>query len=324
MNGWSRLISGVVATLAGAGVLAGSAAASTTAVIDRFVITRSAGSNPVGQLFYDDQFSNGLAPQNGVLEPAGGGAYFNGDPGTYGLTAAFPQGAEAGGKLSLDTSAGGLVSSASGLQFLRIGATLLSDTIPSNGLGLEPGFNFSVRARIDLVSPVANLDGYGLELTDSSAGNFGNDRLQFMVRRDGSGVALIQLIDQRFEPTGGVSIRADVPLAPPTDTTQLSMFLDHFAANAGAVYASFYYVNASGVVYDPVGGVWTTVLASDSLAAAQYRTYLGATGRIFDDNEGFVRAGFFAVQLVPEPGTYAMLLAGLAVLGWVGQRRIRA
>jgi hypothetical protein len=43
-------------------VIEAEAEPATTPVIDRFLITRSVGSVPLG-LFYDDQFSNNLAPQ---------------------------------------------------------------------------------------------------------------------------------------------------------------------------------------------------------------------------------------------------------------------
>ena len=74
-------------------------------------------------------------------------------------------------------------------------------------------------------------------------------------------------------------------------------------------------------VYDLVSGQYTNILLTDP-AADQYVTYLSVPGRIFLDNEGFVRPAFLSVALVPEPSTYAMLLAGLAMLGWVARRRM--
>ncbi len=318
-TGVARLVAGTAVVAIG---VAMPAHASTTALIDRFLLLRNTPPATALGGLYADEFGNGLAPVHLVPEPIGGGAFANGVAGTYVVSGAFPPGAEAGGKLMLDPNAGALVSTATGTPFLRIGAILATDTDPATAIGLKPIHDFSVRARFDLVTPAAVADGYGIELNDTSPAGPGNDRLQFLVRRDTPGDDVFQLISQRFGTGGGVSFLATAPLAPPTGTTQLALQLNHSAAQVGVVSAAYLYINSLGNVYDPVGGMFTSV-PSASFDADVYRTVLAGTGQIFVDNEGFARSGFLAVQLVPEPGTYAMLLAGLGVLGWFARRRVR-
>jgi hypothetical protein len=57
-------------------------------------------------------------------------------------------------------------------------------------------------------------------------------------------------------------------------------------------------------------------------SAARQLTLGYGDGGVFD-NGGQFDIQMFAVTPVPEPETYAMLLAGLAVLGFVGRRRAK-
>jgi PEP-CTERM motif len=313
----------LVAVAAAANLAPSPAVANTTAFIDRFLILRNVPPDPTLGGLYSDEFSNDLAPVHLVPEPAGGGAFANGALGLYVLTGSFAAGAESGGKLALDPAGGAAVVSGNGMGFFRIGATLATDTTPGTAAGLKPIYDFSVRARFDLVTPAANADGYGIELGDGSPAGIGNDRLQLFVRRNTTGDALIQLVSQRLGPGGStVSLDAD-PLAPPAGAAQITLRLNHAAATVGQVLAGYQYVDAAGNVYDPVSGQFTTVPVN-TLAADAYTTFLGTGGEIFVDDEGFTRAAFLAVQAVPEPGTYAMLLAGLGMLAWVIRRRMRA
>lgn len=317
----TKFIALSLAATTGAGAVGSAAEAATTAVVDRFLVQRnSPPSVPTPVTLYADEFSNGLVPQHLIAEPVGGGAFANGSPGLYGLSGLFPAGAEINNRLTLDPSNGALVTNATGVEFMRLGAVLLTSNNPAV---LGPTFDFSVRGRFDLVTPVAVNDAYGIELNDIfDATNLGNDRLQLLVRRSTQGDALIQLISQRFDPAGGtVQFVAAVPFAPPVGTTQLALQLVHVATDPGAVQGAFLWVNELGNVYDPAAMVFTNVPVTTA-GADQYRTFLPG-GEVFKD-EGFARGGFLVVQQVPEPGTYAMLLAGLGILGWMARRRMKA
>jgi len=315
-----RLLLCVVATTVSIASPSG-AAANTTASIDRFLVLRNTPpTTPTPVTIYADEFNNSAPPVHLMPEPPGGGVFANGTPGTY-FVHGLPGGSEANGRLALDPASGVLVSTATGTGFFRSGAILLTDTNPMSPAGLKPIYDFSVRVRFDLVTPVANFDGYGIELNDSNPSTPANDFLQLFVQRTGTGEALIRLLSQRFA-TGQITVHDTDPFAPPPGAAFVALRLNHSAATVGDVLGGYLYANAQEQVYDPVSGQYTNILLTNP-AADQYVTFLGAPGRIFLDNEGYARAAFLSVALVPEPGTYAMMIAGLAMLGWAARRRRR-
>lgn len=52
-----------------------------------------------------------------------------------------------------------------------------------------------------------------------------------------------------------------------------------------------------------------------------YDASTGVASNLYADNDTVFLAYRVTINPVPEPGTYAMLLAGLAVIGWVVRRR---
>lgn len=72
--------------------------------------------------------------------------------------------------------------------------------------------------------------------------------------------------------------------------------------------------NSTGMV-----DLWT--MSTTGLAAGDY--YVQVTGALISETSGSY-AGNLNITVVPEPGTYAMLLAGLGLVGMAGRRAKRA
>ena len=121
-----------------------------------------------------------------------------------------------------------------------------------------------------------------------------------------------------------------------TNTATDSITFNAFTGGASAIGGNFFGSDISGLF--SAGNI--TLVATDSLGATSSQTITGATTTSF---LGFVSTGTLsslvveAVQgatplwptvdnltlavAVPEPGTYAMLLAGLGVVGFMARRR---
>jgi hypothetical protein len=75
-------------------------------------------------------------------------------------------------------------------------------------------------------------------------------------------------------------------------------------------------------------------VADSNLATASFETFsagvsngvvnMAGSGTAFSDEILWTRADFAATQLIPEPSTYALMLAGLGVVGLVAARRQRS
>lgn len=63
----------------------------------------------------------------------------------------------------------------------------------------------------------------------------------------------------------------------------------------------------------------------NNLGGEQYaHTYTNGTWNDVTNNSGYAGPKYGVVEAVPEPGSYAMLAAGLALLGWTARRKVRA
>jgi hypothetical protein len=285
---------GGAAVIAGSLLLALPAQARMVTEIDEFVITRSplpAGGNLGPGVFYLDAFSDGT-------QPPSGGTFFNGTPGTYSVNGSFPDGAESNGKLRLDSSLGGPFVNAAGIGRIQQLTTLPTDIDPLTQAGLKKSFHtFAVSGLFDLVVPAAIADGYGIHVNDGGpAGR--TESIDLMVRREENNSLVVRFQEQDFL-LGVINTLERDALQAPTGTTQIELRLQREDLATDALTASYrFWVDGSPGSF----------------------TQMSATASFFTNN-GWARGGFFAVQAVPEPGTLALLLPGLAVVAAVRRRR---
>lgn len=271
-----------------------------TALIDQFAVNRFDLPNS-GALFLDP-FEDGVPPPSApnFLPMGSGSASYGVLPSVPG----FPAGAEAGGRLALDASLGASVVTGGGEARRIVRATLLTNTDSTNTtLGLKRNHSFLAAGRFELSAlPAAPGDAFGIELHDAPPGGLISEVSQALVRRSsdpGDANVYISFLKQ-LPGGGGLDLAGNILLAPPANATQIALFLRHATPNTDQITAEYRYWDASGPLSDPIALPGMTTMFT---------------------GEAFVRASFIVAE-IPEPGTYAMLLAGLAMLGWVARRRL--
>lgn len=95
----------------------------------------------------------------------------------------------------------------------------------------------------------------------------------------------------------------------------MSGIYDHtFDMTLASSYNAAFITNNGGTV----SNAFTAFVTGLDAGRAYFNIHTAAPGGF---PGGEIRGFLQPVTLVPEPGTYAMMLAGLAVLGWLGARR---
>jgi hypothetical protein len=150
----------------------------------------------------------------------------------------------------------------------------------------------------DLVAPGGADFSYGLRLQDGTATLPNQDVIDFRVIDRGAGQMAVRLRDQDF--VLGTVTNLETVNIDPTGYDTIMLRLARLDTGSNAVTASFQLLSSSG----PDGAP----------------TDLTATGSIFNHVD-WTRAGFRSTAPIPEPETYAMLLAGLGLLGFMVRRR---
>lgn len=262
-------------------------ATAATFSIDEFSVTRANGN-----LVFRDTFGDGISPPSAPN-------FNNSNSASYSLTGTA--GAETGGRLSLDTSLGALREATDRTgQNLIFDARLLTNIDPTNTTdGFKAGNTFIVNGLFDLNSlPTVPFEGFGIRLSDGGIG-LGDDRLDLFVRRNPINDLVIQ-----FRRVDGlidlVTTFGSVLLDSSHD--QILLKLSKLDAATDTVIGSYSYVDSG------VSGIETAFIN---------------TADIFN-GESVTRASFRAISPVPEPDAYAMMLAGLGLIGWAVRRRVQA
>jgi hypothetical protein len=88
----------------------------------------------------------------------------------------------------------------------------------------------------------------------------------------------------------------------------------------GATDITINWVNGSSQIYTGITGLSNTVWFSGVIDSTPFIS-VTFSGTAPDDGIDFDRLQFRSAGVVPEPETYAMLLAGLGLLGFIGRRR---
>lgn len=253
-----------------------------------------------GNVAFFDGFSDGLAPPNAP-------ALSTGTVTSYTIRGATDPSAviEFAGKLWLTPSLGTLSIGPDGSE-IRQSRVRLNTNIDENvpTLGFNKTATNAFTAIYDLVLPAPG-ESYGLRLGDGHSDPFYNDILDFTVLNYGGSVALAwarRTWDVPYTFIDGVL--PDIPNG--ADQIVLSLAKEDAASNAIRAYYGFYDSSTSSLI----GSM--TALAPLTTAF---------------NGESFARMELLTMSInapVPEPETYAMLLAGLGIIGAAARRRQKA
>lgn len=256
--------------------------------IDDFSVIRN------GTTFFHDGFGDGVPPPSG---PNGAG--------TYDVHGSFPSTAESGGKLLLDTANGALSANPDGEARINQRVRLLSNTDSADlTKGLKSDDTLSLTGIFSLTTPSGVFNPqYSIRFNDASASTQ-HQIVQLQVRlNSATGLADVRYILQDFD-ANTTTVLGSSPFAPPSGAAEILLNISRPNTANDNAFASFDFLSSGGL---SVGG----------------GTAFATPAHMFGV-ENFVRAEFNVsdgVAAVPEPETYAMLLAGLGMLGFVARRR---
>jgi len=251
-------------------------------------------------------FRNGSSYMNDTFDTPGpldqAGTFPSGSQANYGLQNGGAQSEPGNGRRVLDTSLAPIGPSAVNPNNLirQSGATLLTNTLPlsQSTSGLKKDDLIMVIGIFDLFVPPLD-SHYEIRLRDVGGGNAApNDELRLRVRTTVSGISRVELSHR--DPTANVNtLLGAIGLDAGHD--QIMLMLQNSVADKTTFTGSFAYIDA-GVV-----GSTYTIAASKTLF----------------NGEDWTRAGFRALETVPEPSTLAVLGIGLAGLAVARRRRNR-
>jgi len=288
----ARRFSAFASRAAGALLLASTAAAhALVAELDTFVVIKN------GSALFVDTFSDGIPPPSAPSEFA---SYL------------FPRGigGEVGGILRLTPATAPISTNAAGGLSQTARATLATNVAPVdlvNGLKNSP-MVFGAVGVFNLVAPGAG-ETYGVRFADRRPdGTFdtithGDDVVEVSVVGTASG-AVVRMRSQDFvHGVIGVPQTVALPGAVFSAADQIALALIRANPFSNEVTGAFALLNDGVRIGTPY--------------------YFAGTETIFT-GENWTRAEFLASQpVIPEPEVYAMMLAGIGLIGWQLRRRAR-
>jgi hypothetical protein len=248
-------------------------------LIDQFEIDKN------GVNIFTDTFSNNLTPSQETT--------------TYAVAGSFPNGAESGGLLTLNTDWGALTVNALGQARLTLGAIRLT-SITNATLGLTESDTIDVISTFNLVTPPGPLtNGYGIQVLDALVGQPVDRLVELDVQYNaGFGGDVIRYLLQDFT-TGTITTLGFVALAPPAGADQVELAIFRPNTSNDNFFGEYAFCT-SGIC-----GAFTP---------------FSTPGALFTDTS-FVRGRFIDFTAVPEPATISLL--GLAALASLASRRRR-
>ena len=255
------------------------------------------GFNPATNIIFDDPFDNG--------DPLVGPNFSTGVSSSYtALNYQMPFGpteqtSPARGLL-LEPSLGMDTANALGVPAKSVGVRLQTNIDPNSTVGLKQGALFAVYASFLWQAPATGFDQYGVRLTDAAPNQPLDDVLDLRVIGSSEGPKT-RFRDQDFAAHTLLDLETTSVLAPPDGTTFIVLGLTHEEVGSTTIRAGYGFLDAQG---NPLGN-WN---------------WLNQTGTIFT-GENFTRVELRAAAAIPEPETYALLLAGLGLVTFYARRR---
>lgn len=249
--------------------------------IDKFVVNKN------GADVFTDDFTNNLTPSQ--------------EPGIYFGLGTYPNGAESGGRLTLNSGWGATAPNAVGQPFQVLLSVLQTNVDPANKpAGLTQSSTLAVNGTFDLSIPAGPaVSTYGVRFIDAVIGQPADRLVQMVVQYfpDIGGPAIRYFL-QDYE-NSSITTLGFVPLNPPTGADQIELRISRPNASNNDFFGA--YAFGSGGVFEPF---------------VEFQT----PGALFTNTE-FVRAQFIvAAAVVPEPAMSTLFFLGLAGLA-VARRR---
>jgi len=175
--------------------------------------------------------------------------------------------------------------------------------------GLGKGVTFAVGAIYQWIVPEER-HVYGIQVQDRTNTNPGDDNISLRIRGAGNGQATVGLVRSVYasNETGtefqvGTNILQEVTLSAPNDAAFVGLWLNHATAGTDPLLASLVFLDVDREI---ISGSQLDLNSVD----------------IFHGEATVYRPAFYALQPVPEPETWAMMLAGLGLVGLMVRRRV--